>query len=189
MNYAAIETLLRLAGLIMIGLISANVVAAKRFGYAANLSYSATIVRQIFYVHCGYIVAIIAGLAILCLGWPELLMESGMGKVLSGYFGLFWLRRVVVQLFYYDPALRAENRFWDLFFLGVFSTLTLLGVILPMPLLFPPTFQTEVIEVCLGLFFQVTVLPECGFQELHIIILWYFYPTKSSQMIGHPLGV
>ena len=30
---------------------------------------------------------------------------------------------------------------------------TLLAVILPMPWLFPPTFQTEVIEKCLGLFF------------------------------------
>lgn len=126
MNTETIEILLRLAGLIMVGLVTANVVAARRFAYAANLSHSARIVRQIFYVHCGYIVAIIAGLALLCLGWPGLLMENGMGRVLSGYFGLFWLSRVIVQLFYYDPALRAENRFWDLFFLGVFLTLALI---------------------------------------------------------------
>lgn len=126
MPHSTLEILLRLAGLILTGLIAANFVAAKRFSYAANLTTTTTIVRQIFNVHCAYIISIISGLALLCLGWPQLLMTPGMGKAVGGFFAIFWFSRVVVQLTYYDPALRGENRFWDVFFLVVFFTLGLI---------------------------------------------------------------
>lgn len=115
--------LLRLAGLICIGLIVANFVAAPRLGYARNLAGSGNLVRQIFYVHCGYIVFVITALALLCLGWPGLLLEDGMGRVVSGFFTVFWGSRVIVQLTYYDKGERRKERFWDVFFLLVFLTL------------------------------------------------------------------
>ena len=115
--------ILRLAGLMCVGLVVANFVAAPRLGYGGSLVQTETIVRQISYVHCGYIVVLITGLAVLCLGWPHLLLEDGMGKVVSGFFAVFWGSRVVVQLTYYDRELRSQERFWDVFFLIVFSTL------------------------------------------------------------------
>lgn len=115
--------LLRLAGAICLGLVVANFVAAPRLGYARNLAGSDLLIRQIFYVHCGYIVMLITGLAVLCLGWPGLFLEDGMGRVVSGFFCLFWGSRVVVQLTYYDPEYRKRERFWDVFFLLVFLTL------------------------------------------------------------------
>lgn len=115
---------LRVAGLMMIGLVVANFVAAKHFRYADSLAGSDTIVRQIFYVHCAYIVLIIGALALLCLGWPQLLLADGMGRVLCGFFAIFWGSRVVVQLSYYDPVLRAKERFWDVFFLLVFLAMS-----------------------------------------------------------------
>jgi hypothetical protein len=62
-------------------------------------------------------------LALVCFGWPQLLLEGGMGQVLSGFFGLFWASRVVVQLTYYDKELRRRERVWDVFFLLVFVVL------------------------------------------------------------------
>ena len=115
---------LRIAGLMMVGLIVANFVAAKRFRYAANLESSDTIVRQIFYVHCGYIILILGALALLCLAWPGMLMDEGMGRMVCGFFALFWGSRVAVQLSYYDPELRRNERFWDIYFLLVFLSLT-----------------------------------------------------------------
>ena len=117
---------LRLAGLMCVGLIVANFVAAPRLGYARNLAGSGNLVRQIFYVHCGYIVFLITALAVLCLGWPELLLEPGMGRVVSGFFAVFWGSRVLVQLTYYDKAERRKERFWDVFFLLVFLTLAVI---------------------------------------------------------------
>jgi hypothetical protein len=123
MKIELLESFLRLAGLISVGLVVANFVAPRRLGYARSLAGAETLVRQIFYVHCAYIVLLIAALAVLCLGWPGLLLEPGMGRVVSGFFTLFWGSRVVVQLTYYDPEHRARERFWDVFFLLVFSTL------------------------------------------------------------------
>jgi hypothetical protein len=126
MNAFIIETALRIAGLILTGLVAANFVAPKKFDYSANLANSSVFVRQVFYVHAAYIISIIAGLAILCLGWPRLLINDRMGKILSAFFALFWFSRVIVQLTYYDPSIRRLNRFWDVFFLSVFLTLALI---------------------------------------------------------------
>lgn len=110
--------------MILSGLVLANFVAARRWKYAENLAGSEAMVRQVFYVHCGYIVAIITALAVLCLGWPHLLIEDRMGRVLCGFFGLFWGSRVVVQLTYYDREVRRRDRGWDIFFLCVFLVLS-----------------------------------------------------------------
>jgi len=120
--------LLRIAGLMCLGLVVANFVGVKRLKYAASLETSEPIVRQIFYVHCGYIVMLIMGLTILCLGWPELLLTDGMGRVVCWFFGIFWGSRVVVQLTYYDKNLRMKERGWDLFFLGVFAALAIIFI-------------------------------------------------------------
>ncbi|MES2922936.1 MAG: hypothetical protein V4819_15380 [Verrucomicrobiota bacterium] len=124
MNALTLEFGLRGAGLILSGLVMANFIAAKRWKYAENLAGSEAMVRQVFYVHCAYIVAIIAALAVLCMGWPRLLLEDGMGHVLCGFFGLFWGSRVLVQLTYYDREVRRRDRGWDVFFLGVFAVLS-----------------------------------------------------------------
>ncbi len=126
MNTFILEIGLRIAGLILTGLVVANFVAAKRWDYARNLAGSQVIVRQVFYVHCAYIIAIIAALAVLCLGWPSLLLEGGMARIVCIFFGLFWGSRVVVQFTYYDKETRRRDRGWDLFFFGVFLTLALI---------------------------------------------------------------
>ncbi|MCW1922207.1 hypothetical protein OKA05_06560 [Luteolibacter arcticus] len=124
MNATTLETALRLTGLMMTGLVAANFVAARRWRYRENLVNCEVMVRQVFHVHCGYIIMIIGALAVLCLGWPGLLLADGMGRVLSGFFGIFWASRVVVQLAYYDPETRSRDRGWDLFFLGVFVVMS-----------------------------------------------------------------
>jgi hypothetical protein len=123
MNTETLVIVLRIAGLMLAGIVSANFVAAKRLRYRENLAGCEVMVRQIFHVHCAYIIAIVGSLAVLCLGWPKLLMADGMGRVLSGFFGLFWATRVIVQLAYYDKETRRHERGWDVFFLGVFATL------------------------------------------------------------------
>jgi len=126
MNTEMMGVALRLAGLAQVGLVIANFVAAKRFGYARSLVGAEVIVRQIFYVHCGYIVFLIAALGALCLGWPELLLGDRMGKVVCFFFAVFWGSRVIVQLGYYDPEMRRVQRGWDVFFLCVFGGLAVI---------------------------------------------------------------
>ena len=121
-----LEMAFRLAGLMLSGLVVANFVAERRFDYAGNLEDCQVMIRQIFHVHCAYIIALIAALAVLCLGWPGMLLEGGMARIVCGFFGLFWGSRVVVQLTYYDKETRRADRAWDVFFLGVFFVLALI---------------------------------------------------------------
>ena len=125
MNPQHLEFALRITGLMMTGLVAANFVAAKRWRYRENLADCDVMVRQVFNVHCAYIIAIISALAALCLGWPGLLLADGMGRVLSGFFGAFWASRVIVLLAYYDAETRRRDRGWDLFFLGVFLAMAI----------------------------------------------------------------
>jgi len=124
MNTQTLETALRIAGLMMTGIVLANFVAAKRWRYRENLANCEVMVRQVFHVHCAYIIVIVGALGVLSLGWPQLLLADGMGRVLSGFFGAFWASRVIVQLTYYDKETRRRERGWDVFFLGVFATLS-----------------------------------------------------------------
>src|SRR5688500_16350091 len=102
MSTTTLVIALRIAGLMMTGIVLASVVAEKRWRYRENLANCDVMVRQVFHVHCAYIIAIVGSLAVLCLGWPQLLLADGMGRVLSGFFGVFWASRVMVQLTYYD---------------------------------------------------------------------------------------
>ncbi len=124
MNALGLEFGLRGAGLMLVCLVVANFFAAKRWRYEENLAGAEPMVRQIFHVHCAYILSIMAALALLCLGWPQLLMDGRMGRVLCGFFGLFWGSRVWVQLAYYDRQTRRENRGWDILFISVFAALS-----------------------------------------------------------------
>ena len=51
-----------------------------------------------------------------------------MGRVVNGFFAVFWGSRVLVQLTYYDKVERRKERFWDVFFLGVFLALALIFI-------------------------------------------------------------
>lgn len=116
--------LIRLAGLAQLALIPVNFIAPYKLRYAASLAGATPVVRNIFYVHAGYIVFVLAGLGSLCLGGAEFL-GSGVpvARWACGYLAVFWAIRVGVQLFYYDREERRRNRAFDVAFLGLFAFL------------------------------------------------------------------
>jgi hypothetical protein len=98
------------AGLVQLVIASANFFLPRKLRYAANISRMDMIVRQVFIVHSVYIVLMLAGLAGLCLAFPhELAGASRLGRCLSGFIAVFWVLRVPIQLFYYEPALKRQN--------------------------------------------------------------------------------
>jgi len=46
-----------------------------------------------------------------------------LGRYLSAVIAVFWLLRVPIQIFLYDPELRKQNRVGDVIFLLAFSYL------------------------------------------------------------------
>jgi hypothetical protein len=118
--------LIQLAGVLQLALIPVNFVAPYKLRYAASLAGATPVVRNIFYVHAGYIVFVLAGLGALCLGFAEFLGSGApLARWTCGYLAAFWAIRLLVQLFYYDREERRRNRAFDVAFLGLFGFLAL----------------------------------------------------------------
>jgi len=122
-------------GWVHLGIIAANVPLPGRLRVRERLAGVPRFIRQIFYVHWIYIVIVLGMFAALCFGFaPELAGGSKLGQFLSGFLAVFWLLRIVLQVFYYDPEVRRENRGMDTLYLaslvilvGVFGTAALWG--------------------------------------------------------------
>jgi hypothetical protein len=116
-----VTQLIWVAGIVQLMIASVNFFLPRRLRYAENLANVSTIVRQIFIVHSVYIVLVLTGLASLCIFFArELAGPSELGRCLSGFLAVFWMLRVGIQLFYYDTALKRENRLVHIFFTMAF---------------------------------------------------------------------
>lgn len=109
--------LLWLAAFVQVAIASANLFLPAKLKYRENLSRVSPIIRQIFVVHSVYIVGVVLLFAAVTFAFAgELASGLGLGRFLAVAIALFWLFRAPVQLLYYDPALRRENRWGDLAF-------------------------------------------------------------------------
>lgn len=112
------------AGVLHVVILGANFVLPKKLDCRENLARVSPMIRTVFIVHWGYIVIVLGIFASLCFWFaPELAGASRLGRFLSAFIALFWLARVPIQLFFYDPEVRRQNRFGDVIFLLAFSYL------------------------------------------------------------------
>ena len=118
------------AGGIHLAIIAANIPLPARLKVRENLADVPRFIRQVFYVHWVYIVIVLGLFSALCLGFaPELAGATALGRFLSAFIASFWLLRIVLQIFFYDAAVRRENRALDLLYLtGLTMLVAILGV-------------------------------------------------------------
>lgn len=102
---------LQLMGWISLFLAVIYPVYPKYFGWREELQNVSLFTRQIFYVHCGFIVMLLALQGILLAGFEEsLLQRNGAAAALAVGLACFWIFRLIAQLFYYDRRLWRGNR-------------------------------------------------------------------------------
>jgi hypothetical protein len=112
------------AGAVQLVIIAANFVVPKKLRCRENLTRVSPMIRTVFVVHWIYIVLVLGIFTSLCFWFaPELAGASRLGRYLSAVIAVFWLLRVPIQLFFYDPEIRRQNRFGDVLFLLLFSYL------------------------------------------------------------------
>jgi hypothetical protein len=130
MNTGLMKELIWGAGVVHVGIMAANIPLPWRLQVWERLAGVPRFLRQIFYVHWTYIVIVLGLFAALCFGFaPDLAGGSALGRFLSGFIAAFWLLRIVLQIFYYDPEVRRENRALDVLYVG---SLVVLVVIFAM---------------------------------------------------------
>jgi len=124
------------AGAVHLGIIAANVPLPGRLRVRERLAGVPRFMRQIFYVHWLYIVIVLGMLAALCFRFArELAGATAMGRFLSTFMAAFWLLRIGLQIFYYDPEIRRQNRALDtLYMVALVALVAVFGTAALRPL-------------------------------------------------------
>lgn len=108
-----------LAGAIQAGIVLVNFPLPAKLRVREGIAPLPRFLRQVFIVHWIYIVLTVSLFSALCFLFPrELTGASPLGRFLSGFLAFFWGLRIVLQLLYYDAAVRRQSRGLDLCYLA-----------------------------------------------------------------------
>lgn len=109
MSTPELVTLLKLAGLLHVGLIAAGATLPKVVQLRTHLAILPPFIRRLFWVYYGFI-----GMCLVCFGAASFFLAdplaSGtpLARALCAFLALFWTLRLLVALFVFDvrPYLR-----------------------------------------------------------------------------------
>ena len=80
---------IQFAGVILLCITTANFFAPKKMRWTGNLEKTEPVFRQVFILHCVFLLACIVAMAFLCLFKPHWLLEDGLGKAIAAFMALF----------------------------------------------------------------------------------------------------
>ncbi|MBK1830467.1 hypothetical protein JIN77_07000 [Verrucomicrobiaceae bacterium R5-34] len=107
---------IQFAGIILLCITSANFFAPKKMRWSVNLAKTEPVFRQVFIVHCVFLLGCVLAMALACLILPHQLLTEPLGRVLLAFMALFWTARVLVQFFYYERSIKREFPVFNVLF-------------------------------------------------------------------------
>lgn len=107
---------LQFAGIILLCVVSANFYAPKKMRWSENLKHVEPVFRQVFIIHCVFLIGCVLAMALACIILPHRLLSDPMGKVVLGFMALFWMARVGVQFFYYESSIKKQFPVFNVLF-------------------------------------------------------------------------
>lgn len=103
---------LKAVGILLLLLAVAHLGFPKRFAWKDDLAKLSLLNRQIFEVHCFFIVLTLTLFGLLSLVYTGLLLQPDpLAKVILIGLVIFWAARLFIQIFVYDSRLWKGNRF------------------------------------------------------------------------------
>lgn len=101
----AATTVVSIGGGLQLSVLIASAATPMLLDWREELGRLSPLMRTMFWVYGGYIVAAIVGLAAASLAWPEQLAGgTSLGIGLCGFSGLFWGGRLAVGVVAFDPS-------------------------------------------------------------------------------------
>lgn len=120
---------LRIVGASLLALSAAHVLFARHLHWKTDAARLTPINRQIFHVHVFFICLLLTMIGILCLAYPQSLIErTALARLILLGLVIFWATRLAFQWLVYDRALWRGHRFntiVHLLFTGLWSYYTL----------------------------------------------------------------
>jgi hypothetical protein len=120
---------LKVVGALLVALGLAHSLFGRYFKWKQELAPLSLLTRQIFQVHGFFIALVVAMIGACSLFYTTALLASGaLSRVVLTGFLVFWLSRLAIQLFVYDPAIWRGRRFYT--FMHVVFTIFWIYVVL-----------------------------------------------------------
>lgn len=108
-----IELHLRIVGVIMAGLVVANLLVPRRFHWAEELARLSLINRQIFQAHSIFLIVMLGLFSALLLTCADVLVEpTKLARAVLTGLALFWGLRMLMQWFFYARETWQGNRLY-----------------------------------------------------------------------------
>ena len=115
-----LEMLLRLAGILHFAILLASALTPCVLDWRKNLASVHPFLRRLFWVYGAFIVLVILNFGILTLAHADA-MAAGMpmARALCTFVALFWLARLGVQFFVFEPGPFLVNWFYKIGYHGL----------------------------------------------------------------------
>ena len=95
--------LLIVAGVLHLGLLVASFLTPRVLQWRTELLRLSALSRHVIWVHGAFIVIVILGFGVLTLtNAPALAAGTALARSLCAFIALFWLARLMIQLFLFD---------------------------------------------------------------------------------------
>jgi len=104
------ELNIKIIGIILLLLALAHVIFPRYFKWHVELHNISLINRQMMYIHTFFIALILLLMSILCLTSANELVETRLGNKIALGLAIFWLARLLIQLFGYSAELWKGKR-------------------------------------------------------------------------------
>ena len=130
--------LITIAGICHFGLLLASSLTPKVLDWKCELRQLNPLCRHVIWTHGAFIVLVIIGFGAISLGLAsELAAGTPLARFLCAFMGVFWLARLIIQLFLFDARPFLTTRFLTVgyhgltivfvFLAGVYLTAAILG--------------------------------------------------------------
>ncbi len=123
------ELQLKITGVLLLALALLHACFPRYFKWGDELANISLLTRQVFYVHMFFIAFIVFLMGLLCISSGQELTGTPLGQKIAGGLFIFWLCRLLIQVFGYSPALWRGKGFETiihLLFILLWSYLTLI---------------------------------------------------------------
>lgn len=98
-------------GILLVALALMHSVFPRYFDWSNELKTLSLINRQMMTVHTFFIALTVFAMGLLCLTSANELISTTIGKRISLGLGVFWLIRLIIQLFVYSKELWSGKKF------------------------------------------------------------------------------
>ncbi|MBP90399.1 MAG: hypothetical protein CMJ64_27450 [Planctomycetaceae bacterium] len=98
-----LATLLVIGGVLHLGTLLAGALVPRVLDFRTQLRDASPLFRQLVWVYALYIFLTILGFGVVSIVFAELLADgTPLARAVCGFIALFWIVRLLIQLFVYD---------------------------------------------------------------------------------------